>query len=131
MATRHNKDSRAGSRYLKSLSYPDFRTLWIAGMSAGAAAWALIVARGWLIFELSDSSLWVGVVTFAAMIPRVLVTPFTGYLSDRFDRRTVLAAMFMLNLANNLVLAALVLTDTIEIWHLVVLSLLNGSARAA
>ena len=131
MTTRHDQDSRAGSRHLKSLSYDDFRTLWIAGMSAGAAAWALIVARGWLIFELTDSSLWVGIVTFAAMIPRVLVTPFTGYLSDRFDRRSVLAAMFTLNLANNLVLAALVLTNTIEIWHLVVLSLLNGSARAA
>ena len=119
------------SRYLTALSYRDYRTLWIANLSAGAATWALIVARGWLIFDLSGSSLWVGVVTFAAMIPRVLVTPFTGYLSDRFDRRSVLAAMFALNLGNNLVLALLVLTGSIQVWHLVVLSLVTGSARAA
>jgi MFS family permease len=119
------------SRYFAALSHQDYRTLWTANMSAAAAAWALIVARGWLVYEISDSSLWVGVVTFAAMIPRMLVTPFTGYLSDRFNRRNVLAVMFGLNLAHNLVLAVVVLAGAVEIWHLVILSLVNGSARAA
>ncbi len=100
-------------------------------MSSGAAAWALIVARGWLAYQISDSSLLVGIVTFAAMIPRVLVTPFTGYVSDRFDRRTVLASMFAVNMVHNLVLAVLVLFGDIEAWMLIVLSLVNGSARAA
>jgi len=105
--------------------------LWIASLSAGAAAWALIVARGWLIYTIADSSAWVGIVTFAAMIPRVLVTPFTGYLSDRFDRRSVIAAMFAINTVHNLVLGALVITDTVHIWTLVLLAFVNGSARAA
>ncbi|MDA0770695.1 MAG: hypothetical protein BZY79_00995 [SAR202 cluster bacterium Casp-Chloro-G4] len=120
-------------RYGDALSHGDFRTLWTANIFAGAAAWALIVARGWLVFDMSDpatASLWVGLVTFAAMIPRVLVTPLTGYLSDRFDRKAVLRVMFVINLVNNLVLALLVSTGNIEIWHLVVLSLVNGSARA-
>ena len=119
------------SQYLMALAYPDFRTLWVASFSAGAAAWALIVARGWLVYQLSDSSLWVGLVTFTAMFPRVVVTPFSGYLADRFDRRTVLASMFSVNVAHNLVLGFLVLTDNVEVWHLVVLALVNGSARAA
>ena len=131
MSTQPDEPSGLAARYFSALAYPDYRTFWTANMAAGAAAWALIVARGWLVFVLTDSSLWVGVVTFAAMIPRVLVTPFTGYLSDRFDRRNVLAAMFALNLVHNLVLAFLVLLGTIEVWHLVVLSLVNGSARAA
>ena len=100
-------------------------------MAAGAAAWALIVARGWLVFQLSDSSLLVGLVTFTAMIPRVLVAPFSGYLSDRFDRRSVLAAMFGVNLLHNLVLAVLVMSGNVQVWHLVFLSFINGSARAA
>ncbi|MCH8207326.1 MAG: MFS transporter, partial [Chloroflexi bacterium] len=120
-----------GSQYLMALAYPDFRTLWSASFFAGAAAWALIVARGWLVYELSDSSLWVGLVTFAAMFPRVVVTPFSGYLADRFDRRTVLASMFSVNVVHNLVLGFLVLTGNIEVWHLIVLSMVNGSARAA
>ena len=77
--------------YFAALAFPDYRTLWTANLSAGAAAWALIVARGLLVFQLADENqtLWVGVVTFGAMIPRMVVSPFTGYLSDRFDRRAV------------------------------------------
>ena len=117
--------------YVEAMSYRDFRTMWIASFSAGAAAWALIVARGWLIYEISDSSMWVGIVTFAAMVPRVLVTPFTGYLSDKFDRRSVVAFMFGINIVHNLLLGTLVLIGTIDIWVLVVLAFINGSARAA
>ena len=122
---------RPSAGYLSSLKYRDFRTLWTASFFAGAAAWALIVARGWLVYQISDSSLWVGIVTFTAMFPRVAVTPFSGYLSDRFDRRSVLALMFSINVAHNLVLGILVMSGNIEVWHLVVLSLVNGSARAA
>ena len=100
-------------------------------MSAGAAAWALIVARGWLVWAETESSVWVGVVTFAAMAPRVLVTPLTGYLSDRFDRRVVVAAMFAINMAHNIVLGVLVLIDAAPVWALVLLAFVNGSARAA
>ena len=119
------------SRALTALSYRDYRLLWTTSIAAGAAAWALIVARGWLVYDLSDSNLWVGLVTFTAMAPRALVTPFTGYLSDRFDRRSVIVSMFGVNVAHNLVLALLVLTGNVEVWHLVVLSFINGSARAA
>ncbi len=100
-------------------------------MSAGAAAWALIIARGWLVWAETESSLWVGVVTFAAMVPRVLVTPLTGYLSDRFDRRVVVAAMFAINMVHNVVLGVLVLADLAPVWVLVLLAFVNGSARAA
>ena len=119
------------NRYFPALKHRDFRTVWTASMAASAAAWALIIARGWLAYDLSDSSLSVGVVTFMAMIPRVVVTPFTGYLSDRFDRRNVLAAMFALNLVHNIVLVVVVLLGTVEVWHLVILAFVNGSARAA
>ncbi len=118
-------------RYLSALAYRDYRLLWIASLSSQAAAWALIVARGWLVYEMSSSSGWVGLVTFAAMIPRVVVTPVAGYLSDRFDRRTVLATMFAINLVQNVVLALLAFAGTMQIWHLVLLSFINGSARAA
>lgn len=131
MADKPVRGRSVASRFLAALEYGDFQTLWTANFFAGAAAWALIVARGWIVYEFSDSSLWVGVVTFAAMIPRVAVSPFTGYLSDRFDRRTVLRVMFAVNLLHNLVLGLLMLSGSAEIWHIVVLSVVNGSARAA
>ena len=121
----------AADRYTAALAYSDYRTLWIANLCSSGAAWALIVARGALVYNEFGSNLGVGVVTFAAMIPRVFVPPISGYLSDRFDRRRVVAVMYAINLVQTLGLAIYVLVGSIEIWHVVVLSLINGSARAA
>ena len=55
-------------RYLLALQYKDYLNLWTANTFAGAANWALIIARGWLAFEITGGSLWVGLVTFAAVI---------------------------------------------------------------
>ena len=99
-------------------------------MCSQSSAWALIVARGALAKTLTGSDLWTGIVTFAAMIPSVFVSPVAGFLADRFDRRTVLAYAYLVNMVHNLLLAVLVVTGFIEMWHLVLLSLLNGSARA-
>ena len=123
--------SSIGSRFLAALAYRDYRTMWLATMSAGGAAWALIVARGWLVFTLSESSALVGVVTFAAMIPLLFVPPFAGYLADRIDRRKILAWVFAVQIGHGLALAVLAFTGEIEVWHLVVLSFLNGTVRAA
>lgn len=120
-----------GARFFAALSYRDFRHLWAANASAQAAAWALIVTRGWLVFEKTHSSFWVGAVTFAAMAPQFLVPPIAGVLADRVDRRTVLAWSYALNLAHNLVLLALAIFGGLEVWVLVALSLVNGTARAA
>jgi hypothetical protein len=40
--------SSARARFLTALQYRDYRHVWLASVLAGAAAWALIVARGWL-----------------------------------------------------------------------------------
>ena len=119
-----------GGRFLPALQYPDYRKLWWATLCSQSSAWALIVARGALAKTLTGSDLWVGLVTFAAMIPSVIVAPLAGFLADRFDRRTVLACAYVVNLSHNVLLAILVVTGVIEMWHLVALSLLNGSARA-
>ncbi|HIN06278.1 MAG TPA: MFS transporter [Dehalococcoidia bacterium] len=118
-------------RFLLSLQFKDYRNLWIATTCSGAAAWALILARGWLAYDITDNnSLWVGIVTFGAMIPRLFSTPIFGFLADRFDRQTLLRWIFGLNLAHNLILAFLVTQGWIGPWSLLLLSLFNGTLRA-
>ena len=82
-----NSNKLSNIDYFASLKYPDFLKMWLASMFAGSSYWALIVVRAWVVYQLSDSNMLVGLVTFAAMIPRVVVTPFVGYLSDKFQRR--------------------------------------------
>ena len=119
------------SRYLVSLQYPEFRKLWGATVCSQSAAWALIIARAALVLNLTDRPEWTGYVTFAAMIPSVLMAPVAGFLADRFDRKTVLAWAYSINLGHNLVLAGLVASGHAEAWHVLLLAILNGSARSA
>ena len=134
------------NRFLVALEHKDYLTLWTANLCAGSAAWALIVSRAVLTKDLTEFSdfnlflfgfnitslyLWVGLVTFAAMIPRVFSTVITGFLADRFDRQTVLQWTYTLNLAHNILLAILVMIGLVNIWWLVGLSLLNGTLRSA
>ena len=118
------------SRYLSSLHYPEFRKLWVATISSQSSAWALIVARAALVLHITERAEWTGYVTFAAMIPSIVVTPFAGFLADRFDRRKVLAFAYAINLGHNLLLAVLVASGSINEWQVLLLAILNGCARA-
>lgn len=118
------------TRYGTSLRYRDFRWVMLGSLGGQSAYWALIIARGVLVLEMTNSSAWVGVATFAAMVPRFLMPPVAGYLADRFDRRTVLVVAYVLQFFNVLALAGLAFADMLTIGILVALSLLNGSFRA-
>ena len=123
-----------GNRFLPALQYPDYRKLWFATLCSQSAAWSLIVARGALVRTITDSDVWTGIVTFAAMIPSMLIAPFAGYLADRFDRRKVLLVAYVVNLGQNVLLALLVAGGIIDNWRpeiiLTLLALLNGCARS-
>ena len=117
-------------RYGAALKYGDYRRFWLSATFAGAGVWGLIAARGVLAFEISDdSAFWVGVTTFAALIPFVAVPPFSGILADRFDRRYLIAMAHAVNVVLALVLVQLYFADSIQLWHLVLISLLSGIAR--
>lgn len=117
------------TRYLAALEFKDYRWLWLAAMSGASAYWALIVARGVLVLDMSGSSGMVGIVTFAAMAPRFIIPPIAGYLADRFNRKTVLATVYWANFGTTTLMAGLAFADVLELWHLMTLSVLNGTAR--
>ena len=62
-----------------------------ATAESGSGQWALQLALGWLVQTLTHSSFWVGATLFAIQIPNVLAAPWSGVISDRFERSRVLA----------------------------------------
>lgn len=116
-------------RYTAALAFPDYRNMWLANLSAQTAAWALIVARGWFVFHLNESSTDVALVTFAALLPAFVVPPIAGVYADRLDRRKLLGWSYVVNMAANLVLGVLGLMGALSLWIVVALSLVNGAAR--
>ncbi len=117
-------------RFFASLVYQDYRRLWGATACGQAAAWALIVLRGALVYELTQSNAWVGLVTMAAQLPSLVVTPFMGLLADRFERHRLLALTYGLNLASSLLLACLVISGKGTEFPILGLAVLNGIIRA-
>lgn len=88
------------------------------------------VAQGWLVYQLTGSPLAVGVVSFASSLPVLLFSLPAGVLVDRVERRRLIVATQVLAALQALLLAVLVFTGWIELWHLVVLAFGLGTVNA-
>ena len=122
----------AKNRLAPSLAHRDYRMMWFGHVAGESASWAIAATEGWLIFNLAESnpSSWVGSVFLVAMLPWFVVPVIAGYLADRFDRRTVLTLAYVISLLHGLALGLLILTGSIQIWHVLLLAFVNGCARA-
>lgn len=101
--------------------------LYFGGQSISmVGTWLQIIAVNWLTFRLTHSVFLLGVVGFTGRIPTFLLAPFAGVLIDRWDRHRILVVTQILSMVQALLLAMLVLTDTIKIWEIISLSLLLG-----
>lgn len=89
------------------------------------------VALAFAVLEISDSPTALGVVLAAHSIPMVAFLLAGGVLADRFGRTLVIQSSNVVAGLTQLAIAALVVSGTAEIWHLVVLTAVNGVAAAA
>ena len=120
--------------FTTALRLRDYRLVWISTFLSSSAYWGLLIGRNWLMVNLSQSlsrsAGWVGLATFANMVPFFLATPLGGLLSDRVDRRKLVVVSQGGSLVSAVGLAVLAFAGLIQPWHVVALSFLNGCARA-
>jgi MFS family permease len=93
-------------------------------------SWMTQVATVWLVYQLTNSPLMLGVVGFTSQIPSFFLAPFGGVLVDRWNTRKILIITQALAMMQSLALAILALTGIINIWHIIFLSLLQGVINA-
>jgi MFS family permease len=84
------------------------------------------VAISWLVYELTGSALMLGLIGFANQFPIFIVAPFAGALGDRWSRYRMVVVAQIAAMAQAVVLATLVLTGVVQVWHLVALSAVAG-----
>ncbi len=114
----------------RSLQHRNFR-LFFGGQSISLiGTWMQRIAVGWLTFRLTHSPFLLGLVGFSGQIPIFLLAPFAGVLVDRWNRHRILLVTQTLSLIQASTLAILVLTDTIAVWHIILLSLSLGFINA-
>ena len=115
------------------LSIPDFRRLWFVGFVSMIGRWFEMLALAIFAYQLTRSAFVVAALTMLRLLPMALFGVFLGALADRIDHRRAL----MLTVAGALVptftlaIVATVAPEAIRIWHLAVLSFINGISWAA
>lgn len=89
-----------------------------------------MVAMIWLVYHLTQSPLLLGIVGFSSQIPNLVLVPFGGVLSDRWNHQRTLIVTQALSMLQSLALALLTLTGSIQIWQIIALSLFQGIVNA-
>ncbi|MDZ8235681.1 MAG: MFS transporter [Nostoc sp. ChiQUE01a] len=92
--------------------------------------WMTQLATIWLVYDLTNSPLMLGVVGFSSQIPSFFLAPFGGVFVDRFSRYRTLIGTQILAMIQSLGLAALALTGVIQVWQIIALSLFQGFINA-
>jgi len=113
-----------------ALSAKNYR-IYFAGQGISLiGTWMQRTTMGWFVYRLTNSPFLLGLVMFFSQIPSVFIGPFAGVWADKFNRQTILKITQIASLLQASLLGVLVLTNQIEIWHVVVLSLLSGVTEA-
>ena len=88
------------------------------------------IAQAWLVIELTDSKVALGTVTMLQFLPITIFVLFAGVIADRVNKRNFIIGTQVLAMSQALVLAALVWSGRVELWHVYVLALVLGLANA-
>ena len=110
-------------RALEALQYREYRLLWYGQIFASMGTWMDQVTRGWLIYELTDSALQLGLVRGIQAIPFLLLSPIAGSTADRYSRKfQVVSAQFASGVIFILT-ALMIFAGQIRPWHVYVTAL--------
>ena len=117
-------------RRLGPLEERPFRLLWV-GQTLSAAGDALVpVALAFAVLGLTGSATDLGLVLAASFVARVVFLLAGGVWADRLPRRRVMLAADVFRAAVHAAIAVLLLTGSVEVWHLIVAGALTGIASA-
>jgi MFS family permease len=130
-----NKDTDSGDLkglklLLRAFKYRNYRLFFTGQGISLIGSWMQRIAMSWLVYRLTNSPFLLGLVGFTGQIPTLFLAPYAGVLSDRLNRIRIITLMQFLALIQALILSILVLTDRIEVWHIVSLSIFLGIVTA-
>src|ERR1700675_1074905 len=116
------QEKRFASRTLELLRQGPFRRYIIGSAISDTGTWMQVMAQGWVMSSLTNQALMLGMVNFAAGIPTLALTMIGGSAADRHDKRLILVATQVVQIATAVTLGLLVLTDAIRIWHVMIIA---------
>jgi len=105
-------------RTFAALRHREFLLLWAGQAATAMAMWMDQVVRGWLMYELTNSPVQLGLVQGVQAIPILVLSPVAGSVADRYPRKLQVMVAQVLAGLMYVVLALLIMTGHIQPWHL-------------
>jgi predicted MFS family arabinose efflux permease len=116
-------------RGLRALNHPPFRSFFVAQLVAAVGTWMQTVSQAWLVLQLTNSPLKLGLLGTLQFGPILLLSPVAGVIADRWPPRRLLIATQAALACQAMSLALLVATGRARYWQIAVLGLVTGLAN--
>jgi len=117
---------RSLKHILRALRYRNYRLFFSGQVISLVGTWMQSMAMGWLVYRLTNSAFFLGVIGFSSQVTTLFVTPFAGVWADRWNRRRILIITQTLSMIQALILAFLVISGKAQVWHIIALSVFMG-----
>ena len=117
-------------RALGVLRSRDYRLFWSGSFIANLGVWIQQIALGWLVYDLTRRAAMLGTVSFCGNAPILFLGLVGGAIADRASLRAIMLGTLGVIAATALALAVLTASGHIVVWHIVVISMVAGSASA-
>ncbi|MCE2459027.1 MAG: MFS transporter [Dehalococcoidia bacterium] len=108
--------------------YRNFSFVWSSTALVGIGTQMESAVLGWFVLSLTDSPFLVGSIAAARMALNFLAL-FTGAIADRLPRNLLLISVEFVMGIMGILMLALILTDTLEVWHIFAITLFMGVVR--
>ena len=90
----------------------------------------LTFGQFWLVYELTESPLFLGYVGAANAFAAIALNLFGGVFADKLDKRRLIIITQMTTAALIFLLATLTVTGLVAVWHILVIALITGAVNA-
>jgi len=115
---------------LRAFRHRNYRLFYTGQGISLIGTWMQTMAMGLFVLDLTDSKVALGTVTLLQFLPITLFVLFAGLIADRLPKRNILIFSQLIAMSQAAILAGLVITDAVELWHVYILALVLGVANA-
>ena len=119
-----------GGGTFRALRNRNYRLFYTGQAISLSGTWMQTIAQAILVIQLTDSKVALGTVTMLQFLPITMFVLFAGVIADRVPKRNFIIATRLLAMAQALVLAGLVYSGRVELWHVYALAFVLGIANA-
>ena len=109
-----------------ALKIRDYRFLWGSNLCTSFAMQMQMVARGWLIYSMTSSTMALTWVMLAFMLPSFIFSPVGGVIADRYNKKNIMIVAGLLNTIATLSLAYIIYSGQVDFWHFIFFGIFNG-----